>query len=481
MVTARDVRDSGVLQRVLRTFALAVVLCPLPACRLLQAAPPCEIDGNCLAGDRCVRNRCVPQSGRLLDGGAAGTEPDGGGPDAGVDAQDGGRDDASTNHPVDGGVDEGVPDGGASPHDAGDLDGGDPNAGLPSYVVPPGWSFGHPIFVNTAGLPGEVENFPLPVRFTGELVDFGGFAPDGADLRFELDGEPLPHIVDLFRVQRSVVWVRVPRLRPDEELTLWMFGGNPSASPPDASAAAEVFSEDFLAVFPMSDQALALGDVFAQHQGTYLVDDGMGRALACGEGTGLDLGRDIPWPAGLSGFTVSGFVRLAAPLANDFALFNVATSAPSGSTSVTSRIALEMNVAGQLRAIVRAPDTSGGARLESVSTVAEGAWHHVALAVDLPMDAVRLSIDGIETDITDAKSGSAIVESYPFDGDVLDSSVSANGAICASDDLSGMFGDARIDEFRVSSAYRSIAWLAAEARVLEPGFVTLGPRLDASP
>jgi hypothetical protein len=59
--------------------------------------------------------------------------------------------------------------------------------------------------------------------------------------------------------------------------------------------------------------------------------------------------------------------------------------------------------------------------------------------------------------------------------------VSANGAICASDDLSGLFGDALVDEVRVASAYRSAAWLAAEARAVAPGLVTFGPREDAPP
>lgn len=459
-------------QRVVGTLALAVVLCPAPACRLLQAAPPCETDDNCLAADRCVKNRCVSPDAALVDGGTPGEEPDQE-LDAGANPRDGGEADAATRTPVDGGP------------DAGEPDAGEPDAGPAGPVVPSGWAFGYPIVVDTAGLPGDAENFPLAVQFTDGVVDFGAFSPDGADLRFELDGEPLPHIIDQFRVQRSVVWVRVPLLRHDEELTLWMYGGNPSPPPlaADADAVAQVFSEDFLAVFPMSgpDRGLALGDVFAQHHGTYLTDDGVGRALVCGAETGLDLGRGIPWPAGLSRFTVSGFLHLNAPLTSDFALFNVAIHGPSGSTSGTSRIALEMTDAGQLRAIVRAPDTSAGCRLESVQTVAAGAWHHVSLAVDLPLDAVRLTIDGVETDLSDPRDGGAIVTSYSFATDALDSSDSANGAICASDDLSGMYGDARVDELRVSSAYRSTAWLAAEARLLEPGFVTIGARVDAAP
>ncbi|MDW8341673.1 MAG: Ig-like domain-containing protein [Geminicoccaceae bacterium] len=104
-----------------------------------------------------------------------------------------------------------------------------------------------------------LSRFPLLVREEGDWLknkSAGGRieSPQGFDLRFELaDGTKLAHDIELYDPSggRLLAWVRLPELRPQEDLVFFLYYGKDGLSESEADPAATW--RDYLAVWHLPD------------------------------------------------------------------------------------------------------------------------------------------------------------------------------------------------------------------------------------
>ncbi len=103
--------------------------------------------------------------------------------------------------------------------------------------------FGFPFFLREEG------NW-LKHKSAGGKIE----SPQGFDVRFELaDGTKLPHDVELYDPQagRLLAWIRLPELRPQEDLVLFLYYGKPDLVESEADPA--LTWRDYLAVWHLPD------------------------------------------------------------------------------------------------------------------------------------------------------------------------------------------------------------------------------------
>ncbi|QCI79141.1 DUF2341 domain-containing protein [Hankyongella ginsenosidimutans] len=121
-------------------------------------------------------------------------------------------------------------------------------ADLPSGAVVPGaaqawwnkdWAFRQQVILDAtaSGVPlqGNLNEVPVVVRLHTGNFSFAALRDDGADLRFiaQDDVTPLTFHVERFDwvSELAIVRVMVPALSAGEKLPVWVYYGNPEATP----------------------------------------------------------------------------------------------------------------------------------------------------------------------------------------------------------------------------------------------------------
>jgi len=100
----------------------------------------------------------------------------------------------------------------------------------------PEWSFRKPVVVSSSHVEGDVERFPVLIAVATDPDLTSLAASDGRDLRFVTpEAEDLAYELERFVPQSGelIAWVSFPALSASTDTTVYMYFGNPAATPPD--------------------------------------------------------------------------------------------------------------------------------------------------------------------------------------------------------------------------------------------------------
>ena len=127
----------------------------------------------------------------------------------------------------------------------------------------------------------ELRDVPVLVVLEDGRVDYGRTAADGRDLRFvDESGNELEYEIERWDPSgSSFVWVRVPVIASGASTSFWLYHDNPEASELDAP---DVWSDDYLAVWHLAEDAAAGGSGTMHRDATGRGNDGVqnGNGLA---------------------------------------------------------------------------------------------------------------------------------------------------------------------------------------------------------
>ena len=117
-----------------------------------------------------------------------------------------------------------------------------------------GWSFRQALTLDGSQIEGDLTNFPVLVRLTGDNFDFGMAAPAGRDVRFTgADGlAPLAFERESHNAAglSASYWVRLPLVSAASNTTFYLYFGNRAAS--DAATPAEVWDDAHVGVWHLN-------------------------------------------------------------------------------------------------------------------------------------------------------------------------------------------------------------------------------------
>jgi hypothetical protein len=160
-----------------------------------------------------------------------------------------------------------------------------------------------PVLTTTDGaaLPESAreENFPLLVRLNGDTFPFQETLPDGADLRFSFEGNPVPYQVEQWDpvAGEAAIWVRVPVIRGNSRHLLMLHWGRDGVA--SESNGGAVFHEDngFSVVMHLGETGGELldtvGTVRGADKGTQAISGVIGGARNFQSGNGIACGEQI--------------------------------------------------------------------------------------------------------------------------------------------------------------------------------------------
>lgn len=193
---------------------------------------------------------------------------------------------------------------------------GIPLTSRPALAQYPEWSQrGLLVLLTTpdgADLPesARVEGFPVLVRLSRETFDFSQARPDGADLRFSIDGEPVAYQIEDWDASagEACVWVRVPVIRGNARQQLTMHWGKADAVSESAGSAVFNASNGYAVVMHLAEVDGSLtdevGSVSPADKGTESCAGLIGRARRLDAGQGVAGGEQIETlPTGQGPFT----------------------------------------------------------------------------------------------------------------------------------------------------------------------------------
>ncbi len=308
-----------------------------------------------------------------------------------------------------------------------------------------GWTRRAPVTVGSMGQ--SVDDVPVLVRLTPELVSALELESDLRDLRFADGATPLAHdLVAPASDGTANVYVRLPLL-PADGITFDVYGGNPAAS--DGEAAPEVW-QGFAGVWHLDER---VDGEFADETGPHpAVFNGVGSEVSGAVGKGVQL-------IGGQALTVADHIGLG------------------GMATVTAEIAIRPE---QVDSVNRDAISNGTFELqvttddggESSFLVwdAEGSGHAVvgALATESKWLYLAGTFDGVNLDI--------------FHDGVAEHSVPVSVVLDDTSEelLIGRMVIGVIDEVRISPVARSTAWILAQQKMLaDDGLVAVGDPTDA--
>ncbi|MCI0749544.1 MAG: DUF2341 domain-containing protein [Nevskiales bacterium] len=294
-----------------------------------------------------------------------------------------------------------------------------------------------------ADLEAAVTEVPVLVRLhSGNFQSFFSLKDGAADLRFvAADGKTvLKHHVEKFDPvnEMALIWVKAPRLAPDEPETVSMYYGNEAAAGADDPAG--TYDADQVLVYHFDSVAANWKDAtgFGNHP---VAPAPVAASSAALVGAGASFagqgGLSVPASESLQfvpdkGWTFSAWIKVDAPQADAYLL-----DANGGHQSL---------VIGIDGSSVYARAVVGGNRHDTArSQIAPGGWHHVALVVF--NGKVSLYLDAAETASVEAPLTSASL--------ALTLGASAGG----SNPLT-----AEVDEVQVSRVARNADWLRFAVR-----------------
>jgi len=112
-----------------------------------------------------------------------------------------------------------------------------------------GWKYRKPITISNTNNPNGLADFQvLVVVDTASLVSAGKMKSDCSDIRFtDENGTLLPYWIEdgTANTENTRIWVKVPSIPAGSTKTIFMYYGNPSASPASNGDAVFLFFDDF--------------------------------------------------------------------------------------------------------------------------------------------------------------------------------------------------------------------------------------------
>ncbi len=251
------------------------------------------------------------------------------------------------------------------------------------------WDTRKKITLNTAqiGTKEALTQVPVLVRLHTGDFDFGNAKENGGDIRFVADDDKtlLKYHIEKFDPvnEMAMVWVQVPKLTPGKADTIWMYSGNPKATPADDAKA--TYDASQIVVYHFDGAEAVPQD--RSGNGNHASQSGakLGDGSLIGRGATFDGGGTITIPASptlrlvaAQGYTVSAWIKTAV-VQNGAVLFQQQDGAKSISLSISG---------GKLVASVGATETP------RTMDVKPGMWHHVAVTAAQTLMTVYL--DGQE-------------------------------------------------------------------------------------
>lgn len=339
--------------------------------------------------------------------------------------------------------------GGSDEHGSDELGSGSGTCAEPQWWDT-AWTRRRFLAVAGPGLAAPLEGGVVMLRLDPDRIDYAATRPKAGDLRFVLDGMPLP-----FEVERwvpdgtSTLWLRVPQVPAERgpALELAMYYGNPLAS---ASAdAAATWAGDYVSVHHLEALADATGNGHDAGSPTPpTATDGQvgGAMLFDGADDYLVLGGEAAYDF-TDAFTAEALVQV---VAFDLEWQAILTKGDA---------AWRMHRQGTGRAVgfgttVGTVDDS----LSGVVPIDDADWHHLAVVFD--GTTKRIYVDGVQ-DAEQALAG-------PLDTSDEVVMIGENSS------MTGRMFDGRIDEVRISGIARGPEYFAWHARSLADEVVSFG-------
>ena len=275
------------------------------------------------------------------------------------------------------------------------------------------WDTRKKITLNTAqtGIKEDLSQVPVLVRLHTGDFDFGNVKENGGDIRFvaEDDKTALKYHIEKFDAvnEMALIWVQIPKLSAGKTDSIWMYSGNPKATPADDAKA--TFDASQIAVYHFSETDGApkdhAGNANDASQSTAKLGDGS----LIGRGATFDGDNTISIPASpalklvaAQGYTVSAWIKTAV-VQNNAVLFQQQDGAKSISLGIFS---------GKLVAALGAKETP------RTMDVKPGVWHHVAMTAG---QTLTVYLDGQEiaqAPITLADMQGAVTVGKGFTGEM---------------------------------------------------------------
>ncbi len=310
------------------------------------------------------------------------------------------------------------------------------------------WEYRKAIIIDADKVAGNLTDFPLLVNITDSDLQANALATGGDILFTANDGTTkLDHEVESYDDGSGslVSWVRIPNLSSTVNTVIYLYYGNPAASPQENPTA--VWDNDYVMVQHLEETSGNQNDsttngndgsasVTTQGSATGQINgsdefDGVDDTVNCGNAASLDITGSMTveaWAFSAGGTT--GPVRI---LSKDM-------------TGTPGKFILWKNSSGDLAFIVAdnavTPDPWYRAQGDPV---ADGAWFHVVGVFDADNQKVRLY-----------KDGALVVE---VAGPVSLKSPTAETVTIGSSDDNDHNWAGIIDEARISSTARSAEWI----------------------
>jgi len=261
------------------------------------------------------------------------------------------------------------------------------------------WAYRKQIHVDVSdsGVPIAVDMADVPVAIrlhSGNFRYFLDVKPDGSDLRFIAadDKTPLAYHIERFDQLAGIgiVWVRIPRLSPQQKTDIWMYYNNPEASPAQDSPASYDVHQTLVYHFNEAGGLPKDATAFDHHAVTSsaqqavpgLIDSGIAldgtESVTLPETPVLQAGAD-------TGFTVATWLKTV-DAQQDGLLFSQGDAQRSLSLSLYK---------GHLVATLHNGDNDNNdIRVESATGIVPDRWQHVALTIGREL---VLFMDGVQT------------------------------------------------------------------------------------
>lgn len=187
----------------------------------------------------------------------------------------------------------------------------------------PDGSYSASIFLLTsaegADLPASASetNFPVLIRLHKDFFNFKTAAPDGRDLRFEADGQPLRFQIEHWDSinETASIWVRIPELRGNQRQEIKILWGNPQAESQSSGSGVFDSSNHYLSVLHMGDSLVdEVGTVTTKDQKTTAIAGRIGLGRHLGPGQGILCGEQIEaFPVGSASHSTEAWIRPEKP------------------------------------------------------------------------------------------------------------------------------------------------------------------------
>jgi biopolymer transport protein ExbB len=334
------------------------------------------------------------------------------------------------------------------------------------------WKGRKQLVIDTSAAGGKVAQ---PVGAAAVLVrlhvgnfKFDAAKEDGSDLRFVAadDKTPLAHHVEKWDplLGEALVWVGLPDVQPGARTDLWLYFGNPNATP--AEDAKGTYDTGTALVYHFDDRGQAPHDVstWANHAAGAALPSAEGAIIGRGlklDGTVLvtiPAGPSLTWSAG-SRATWSAWIRPAE--ANQTCAI---LSRQEGGSSLV--VGLE---GGKPFVEVVAP-AAGPRRLAVPPALDPGSWHHLAVVAG---DEIALFVDGIHVGTLPASlpnlTGPILLGGTGTAAAPVAAPAKSKAPPAAPAPLAGFKGD--LDEVQIAKVERPPGWMrfAAISQGTDPG------------